>query len=68
MHLEASTGSETQGVPATPGWRYAVGAGIFGWVLDAFDFFVVVFLMSGFMTKFGVSKGAIVWALTATWQ
>jgi MFS transporter, SHS family, lactate transporter len=66
MHLEASTGSVPQGVPATPGWQYAVAAGIFGWVLDAFDFFVVVFLLSEFMTKFGVSKGAMVWALTAT--
>ncbi len=50
----------------TPGWPFAVAGGIFGWVLDAFDFFVVVFLLNELMARFGVGKAAIVWSLTAT--
>ena len=50
----------------TPGWQYAVAAGILGWVLDAFDFFVVVFLLTELMGKFHVGKGAMVWSLTIT--
>ena len=49
-----------------PGWRFAVGAGILGWVLDAFDFFVVVFLITELMAKFNVGKGAIIWTMTLT--
>jgi SHS family lactate transporter-like MFS transporter len=48
------------------GWQYAVLAGILGWVLDAFDFFVVVFLLSELMNRFHVGKGAMVWSLTIT--
>jgi SHS family lactate transporter-like MFS transporter len=64
MHLdETTTPVPAQGVP---GWRFAVAAGILGWVLDAFDFFVVVFLITELMGKFHVGKAAIVWSMTLT--
>ena len=50
----------------TPGWQYAVAGGILGWVLDAFDFFIIVFLFNELSSKFGVSKTAIVASLTLT--
>jgi len=37
-----------------------------GWTLDAFDFFVVVFLVGTLSTSFHVSKTDIIWTLTAT--
>ena len=44
----------------TKGWRFAVASGILGWILDAFDFFVVVFLFNELMARYHVSKPAIV--------
>src|SRR5438046_1115306 len=40
--------------------RHAVMAGFLGWMLDAFDFFVVVFLYDVLAKEFGVSKAAII--------
>lgn len=67
MHLE-STAASLAGQPEsdTPGWQFAVASGVLGWVLDAFDFFVIVFLFNELMAKFHVSKAAIVWSLTLT--
>lgn len=48
------------------GRGYAVAAGILGWTLDAFDFFVVVFLVDTLAEHFVVSKGQIVLTLGAT--
>jgi MFS transporter, SHS family, lactate transporter len=45
---------------------YAIFACFLGWTLDAFDFFVVVFLIDLLAVKFRVSKSAIIWTLTAT--
>jgi SHS family lactate transporter-like MFS transporter len=45
---------------------HAVMAGYLGWTLDAFDFFVVVFLIDTLAKHFGVSKKDIGWTLTAT--
>ncbi len=50
--------------PATPGWQYAVASGILGWVLDAFDFFVVIFLVDTLAANFHVEKKAIVWTIS----
>ncbi|HEY2472408.1 MAG TPA: MFS transporter [Terracidiphilus sp.] len=50
----------------SPGWRFAVAASILGWVLDAFNFFVVVFLFEPLADSFHVSKAAIVFSLTVT--
>jgi len=45
---------------------HAVAAGYLGWTMDAFDFFVVVFLVDTLALHFGVPKKEIVWTLTAT--
>ena len=49
-----------------PGWRYAVASGILGWILDAFDFFVVVFLLDTLAAKLSVPKMSIVWTISIT--
>jgi SHS family lactate transporter-like MFS transporter len=64
MHIDPTTPTPNQ--PDTPGWRFAVAAGVLGWVLDAFDFFVIVFLFDELSAKFHVSKAAIVGSLTLT--
>ena len=51
---------------AAPAWRIVPLAGVLGWVLDAFDFFVIVFLFDTLAQHFQVSKAAIVYTLTAT--
>src|SRR5260370_5985176 len=66
MHIETDHTSSVVSETGTPGWRFAVAAGILGWVLDAFDFFVVVFLITELMAKFHVDKGAIAWSITLT--
>src|SRR5258707_398813 len=48
------------------GRHHAVLAGFLGWTLDAFDFFVVIFLIDTLAHQFGVSKKDIVRTLTAT--
>src|SRR5260370_32836497 len=53
--------------PTKPnGSHHAVLAGFLGWTLDAFDFFVVVFLFDTLARQFGVTKREIVWTTTAT--
>src|SRR5712691_8018998 len=52
--------------PARSGTHHAVLAGFLGWTLDAFDFFVVVFLFDTLAHQFGVTKREIVWTTTAT--
>ena len=46
--------------------HHAVLAGFLGWTLDAFDFFVVVFLFDTLAHQFGVTKKEIVLTTTAT--
>jgi MFS transporter, SHS family, lactate transporter len=50
----------------TRGWQLAVASGILGWILDAFDFFVVIFLFDALAAHFHVSKADIVYTLTLT--
>src|ERR1700757_839151 len=45
---------------------HAVAASFLGWTLDAFDFFVVVFLYDVLAAQFHVSKALIVATVTAT--
>jgi SHS family lactate transporter-like MFS transporter len=52
--------------PNTKGWQFAVASSILGWVLDAFDFFVVVFLFDALAANFHVEKKAIVWTISIT--
>ncbi|HEX3660461.1 MAG TPA: MFS transporter [Acidobacteriaceae bacterium] len=56
----------TGGLRVTPRWQLAVSSGILGWVLDAFDFFVVIFLLNTLAAHFHVGKVAIVVSLTIT--
>ncbi len=46
--------------------RHAVMAGFLGWTLDAFDFFVVVFLLDVLSANFHVPKKQIIFTLTMT--
>ena len=55
---------DTSTRPNTSG--HAVAAGFLGWTLDAFDFFVVVFLFDTLAHQFGVSKKEIVLTTMAT--
>jgi MFS transporter, SHS family, lactate transporter len=48
------------------GRAYAIAAGTLGWTLDAFDFFVVVFLLDTLARHFGVAKASIVFTITLT--
>src|SRR5271168_2217799 len=59
-------GTETRIDRAVNGWQFAVGSGILGWVLDAFDFFVVVFLFDTLAERFHVSKASVIYTLTLT--
>ncbi len=53
-------------MPNPPRSGHAVTAGFLGWTLDAFDFFIVVFLYDTLAAQFHVSKGAIIATLTGT--
>jgi MFS transporter, SHS family, lactate transporter len=52
--------------PIRTGTHHAVLAGFLGWTLDAFNFFVIVFLYDTLAAQFAVSKKAIVFTTTAT--
>ncbi len=65
MHIEEDL-SLLKNEPNTPGWQFAVSSGILGWVLDAFDFFVVIFLFDTLASHFHVEKKAIVWTISIT--
>lgn len=52
--------------PVKPRAHHALLAGFLGWTLDAFDFFVIVFLYDTLAREFSVSKKAIVFTTTVT--
>jgi SHS family lactate transporter-like MFS transporter len=56
------------GIPGLSGSGqvHAVAASFLGWTLDAFDFFVVVFLIGRLATQFHVGKEAIIASLFVT--
>src|SRR5205814_6587123 len=62
-----STGSteEATSLSRSEQW-HAVTASFLGWTLDAFDFFLVIFLVDTLAVHFQVTKSAIIWTLTAT--
>jgi SHS family lactate transporter-like MFS transporter len=67
--MSRETGAEADrkiaSAPRTPrGPGFAVAAGTLGWMLDAFDFFVVVFLLDALAAHFGVPKSSIVGSIT----
>jgi SHS family lactate transporter-like MFS transporter len=45
---------------------HAATAGYLGWTMDAFDFFIVIFMVDTLAQHFHVTKSAIIWTLTAT--
>lgn len=67
MHFSDSGNAPPQptGLSA-PRWQLAVAAGTLGWILDAFDFFVVIFLFDALASHFHVSKADVVYTLTLT--
>jgi SHS family lactate transporter-like MFS transporter len=60
---ESASGAVT--VSPSDQW-HAVTASFLGWTLDAFDFFVLVFLLDTLAAQFHVTKAAMVWTITAT--
>ncbi|HEX4758117.1 MAG TPA: MFS transporter [Terracidiphilus sp.] len=52
--------------PLRPGWGFAISSGILGWILDAFTFFILIFVVDALADKFRVDKSAIVWSITIT--
>jgi SHS family lactate transporter-like MFS transporter len=58
--------TSSTGISTNSGRGHAVLAGFLGWTLDAFDFFVIVFLYDTLAHQFGVDKRAIVFTTTAT--
>lgn len=63
---EPQTGRANDQLQVQPGWHFAVSAGILGWILDAYYFFVLIFLVDVLAADFHVSKAAIVWSITIT--
>ncbi|MGH9355436.1 MAG: MFS transporter [Terriglobia bacterium] len=63
--IKASIASRAGTVRRPNQWMGA-SAGFLGWSIDAFDFFVVVFLVGRLAAQFGVTKSDIIWTLTAT--
>lgn len=57
--------TETVQLSRSDQW-HAVTASFLGWTLDAFDFFVLVFLLDVLAAQFQVTKAAMVWTITAT--
>ena len=55
---------------AMKGWssaqKHVVAASFLGWTLDAFDFFLMVFVIKDVAHEFGAGKSDIAWATTLT--
>jgi SHS family lactate transporter-like MFS transporter len=50
----------------TPAQKHVVAAGFLGWTLDAFDFFLLVFVITDVAAEFQTEVGAVAIALTLT--
>src|SRR5258707_20699 len=50
----------------TTGQKHVVAASFLGWTLDAFDFFLMVFVIKDVAHSFGAGKADIAWATTLT--
>jgi SHS family lactate transporter-like MFS transporter len=62
--MDVSSGNPT--TLSTSQRTHAVMAGYLGWTMDAFDFFVVVFMISTLADNFHVSKARLVFTMTMT--
>src|SRR5690242_12849282 len=47
-------------------WGLSVSCGVLGWIIDAYSFFVPIFLLDPLATHFRVAKSAIVATITLT--
>ena len=65
MSNDAFAPPEPSGLSASD-QRHAIAASFMGWTLDAFDFFVLTFLIAPLSQQFRVPKSAIVLTLTMT--
>jgi MFS transporter, SHS family, lactate transporter len=66
MLVSEQTTSISETSPETKGWQLAVFSGILGWLLDAFDFFILIFLFDSIAAFYHVHKEAVVYTLTLT--
>ena len=64
--LSSAGSNSTTSIAPKSRSHHALAAGFLGWTLDAFDFFVIVFLYDTLAREFSVSKKAIVFTTTAT--
>src|SRR3984893_1246068 len=57
-------------IAALSGWtseqKHVVTASYLGWTLDAFDFFLLVFVLKDIAAEFGVNRTAVAAAITLT--
>ncbi len=62
-----SASTRTDPLPPADGSPvHVIVACYLGWMLDSFDFFIMVFVLDTVAKTFGVGVGATAWALTAT--
>lgn len=68
MDLTGKALREVKGidVPVRKPYRCAVSAAILGWTLEAYEYFVVVFIVDALAREFHVPKGAIITTFVAT--
>ncbi len=52
--------------PSRAQQRHVVAAAYLGWTLDAFDFFILVFVLADIAKEFATSITAVTWAITLT--
>lgn len=50
----------------TPVQKKVVTASFLGWMMDAFDFFLLVFVLKDVAQEFGVARQQVAWAITLT--
>jgi hypothetical protein len=57
-------------IAALSGWtteqKHVVAASFLGWTLDAFDFFLLVFVLRDIAQEFGTQITTVTWAITLT--
>jgi SHS family lactate transporter-like MFS transporter len=57
-------------IAALSGWtseqKHVVAASFLGWTLDAFDFFLMVFVLKDIAQEFGTDIGTVTWAILLT--
>ena len=52
--------------PTVKQQRHVVLAAYLGWTLDAFDFFIMVFVLGDIASEFGTDRTTVTWAITLT--